>query len=176
MEDLGAYIGSLGLLIAEDRMKDVQAKKSARDLLFGVISLAVGALPLTIGVSLAATAVVWVAHSAATPDTRSERHRAFHAQDAALAATGASVALRVTQAWQQQGRLPADFPLPPQADMNTDYPSLEFVNAFGTWRDTLPGGYYGALADRITREVYTVVNPEQTGEHLVMLMHDTMLP
>jgi hypothetical protein len=176
MEDLAAYIGSLGLLISEDRMKDVQAKKSARDLLFGVISLAVSALPLTVGVGLAATAIVWVAHSMATPDVRAERGMVNRGEDTALAVTGASVALRITQAWQKTGKLSPDFPLPPKADPNADYPSLRFVNAFGKWRDTLPGGYYGALADRITREVYTVVNPAQTGEHLVILMHDTMRP
>ena len=40
---------------------------------------------------------------------------------------------------------------------------------FADWRDTLPGGEFGPLADRMTRLVFTVINPSMMGEHSVTL-------
>jgi hypothetical protein len=78
-----------------------------------------------------------------------------------------SVALRLTQAWQLSGELSHAFPFPPKADPRDPHPSMKFIKDFGKWRDSLPGGYYGRLADRMTREVYTVLSPSQAGEHFV---------
>ncbi|MEI8238512.1 MAG: hypothetical protein WCI22_03765 [Actinomycetota bacterium] len=166
-EDLATYIGSLGQLVVNDRMNDERGIRAGRELLWSAISLVVGAMPLTLAATAATVAVVWVMKDVTTPDTEVTRKQANFGEDLAVTAMASSVALRLTQEWERTGVLSRTFPLPPKADPHSPYPSLQFIRDFGKWRDSLPGGYYGHLADRMTREVYTVLSPSQAGEHLV---------
>ena len=48
LEQLGAYVGLLGQLVVNDQMKDATRRRAGRQLLWNVISVAAGALPLSL--------------------------------------------------------------------------------------------------------------------------------
>jgi hypothetical protein len=168
LDELGAFMAMIGELIVNERMMEAGDRARALGLLTDLAGLLTSAIP---GIALAAgiSMGLLVINSTSTPDPVAEARRAGFGADLASTAAGAAVAEQIANQWKRDGSLPADHPMPPIAEPDAELPSQDFLIAFGEWRIGLPGGEFGALADEVTRHVYSVINPGMMGAHSVTL-------
>jgi hypothetical protein len=167
-EELGAYMAMIGELVVNARVQDATERGRAWRMVATLAGLMTSVLP---GVAIAASvslAMVIVSENTG-PDPKLAARQAGYGADLAATTAGAAVAYQIATQWKADGSLPPDYPMPPAADPNAKFPSQQFLWAFTSWRDNLPGGDWGPMADHVTAAVFAFVNPPLMGTHSVTL-------
>lgn len=165
--DFHQYLGAMGAILMNRRVNDTVLRGKAWDVICDLGGMATAFVPWA-ALGLAASVAVVVVHNQQGPDIRSAQADSLYAGDAALAQAGATVVHTAYAAYIRDGRLPADTPPPPEAEMPVDdLPSSNYLHRFLDWEDTLPGGADGPIGDGIRLALYSVISPWQVGEHVV---------
>lgn len=178
LERYAAYLGMLGGLVGLERVADEAARLARWDLLW--TSLRVGASAVVVGV--AATVAVKLAVAGAervaetwAPDPLRTAADADFAQRWTMTLAAASIAAATWEQWRTAGAVPVSTPAPPWPSRDADDPATDFLVRFARWRDDLPGGADGALADRVSRLVFTVLNPHDAGQGTATVVRNNAL-
>jgi hypothetical protein len=167
-EELGAYMAMIGELVVNARVQNADEQSRAWKMVATLAGLMTSVLPgvaIAAGISLA----IVIVNESTGPDPKLAARQAGYGADLAATTAGAAVAYQIATQWKADGSLPPDYPMPPAADPNAKFPSQRFLWAFTSWRDNLPGGDWGPMADHVTAAVFAFVNPPLMGAHSVTL-------
>lgn len=169
-EQLAAYLGMLGALITW-RLVDDEELRGGQWILLWTAAQALGAaVGGTVGGGVTAAvgakvAVVGLQQALGSwaPDPRRVIVDEHYANRWTLAVAAAAMAIALVDDWRANGAVSAAVPPPPVPDAADDDPVTGFLQRFRDWRTLLPGGVDGALADRVSRLVFTLVAPSSAG-------------
>ncbi|MFM8268084.1 MAG: hypothetical protein ACKOA2_08705 [Ilumatobacteraceae bacterium] len=178
LERYAAYLGMLGGLVGLEQVADEAARLARWDLLWS--SLRVGASAVVVGVAATVAvklAVTGIERAAAAwaPDPLRTAADADFAHRWTMTLAAASIAAATWEQWRTTGAIPTSTAAPPWPSRDADDPATDFLIRFTSWRDDLPGGADGALADRISRLVYTVLNPHDAGQGTATVVRSSTL-
>jgi hypothetical protein len=165
--DVASYVGLIGGLVMNGRLKDAQARRAGWNMLCGAASLAAAMIPGAI-VGAAATAAVMIVQSEAGPDVGSARQNEVYRRDLEMTLMGEAQLRASDQQLRANGTIPATTPLPPKVDPHPRdiLASIQFLRDFQDYLDTLPGGIDGPAGTRIQSRVLIYVNPYTSGADL----------
>jgi len=162
-ELLSGWVGLIGGLIMNERVRGATERRKAWDMLCNIAALAASLAPgvaLGVGVSIA----VMVIHDHHGPDVVKETHDAVWGKSAAVTKAAEYLAREVHRLWVANGRLPRNFAEPPRIDTTVVSPSEQWYNDFEDWMFTLPGGIDGTMANEARHAVWAALNPWLVGE------------
>lgn len=169
-EQLAAYLGMLGALVTWRLVADEELRRGQWLLLWTAAQSLGAAVGGTIGGGVTAAVgakagVVVLQHVAGrwAPDPQRVLVDEQYANRWTLAVAAAAMALALADDWRASGLVDAGLPPPPVPDAADDDPVTGFLQRFRAWRAQLPGGTDGALADRASRLVFTLVAPSAAG-------------
>lgn len=167
VERYAAYLGMLGGLVGLEQVADESARLARWQLVWSAVRVGAGAVvagaAATVAVKLAVAGAERVAAAWAPDPLRTAADADFgHRWTMTLAA--ASIATATWEQWRAEGVVDDRVAAPPWPSQGAADPATEFMVRFTLWRDTLPGGGDGALADRVSRLVFAVLNPQDAGQ------------
>lgn len=171
VEHLAAFLGLLASLLTRHHRADESLRLVAWQLAWAAASAlgaAVGALAGGAGAAIGAKTGVMVLERA-TQRWAPDPERAARDDDYArrwMLATAAAATLAGLVS------MSAGTAAPPRPVVGDADPVSGFLVRFARWRSGLPGGSDGALADRATRLVYTLISPADAGEEVAAAVDD----
>lgn len=169
-EQLAAYLGMLGALVTWRLVDDEQLRGGQWFLLWTAAQSLGAAVGGTVGGGVTAAVgakagVVVLQHVAGNwaPDPQRVIVDEQYANRWTLAVAAAAMAIALVDDWRSSGLVTIHLPPPPVPHADDEDPVSGFLQRFRSWRAALPGGADGALADRASRLVFTLVAPSAAG-------------
>lgn len=168
LENLAAFLGMLTELMRRRARADESTRMVGWEFAWAMAVVVGGAVGASTSGGLAAGAGAKVGVIALktvagqwAPDPARVADDALYAQRWTFTVAAGAALQRLVDEWS------IEVPPPPVPSPDDENPAASFLARFAEWRDRLPGGPDGALADRATRVVYTLIAPPDAGAEVV---------
>lgn len=162
-----SYLALIGGLIVNARVRIVEMRKAAWNIVTDLGSLAVSLVPgVAVGAALT-LGVMYVAHRG-EPDPDAVFREQLRGSDLVITMAAVNLADMLQQKWVAEGKTTYATPDPPELRADEEeLPSVYFIRDFIDWVEGLPGGDLGDMAREAEAVIYSVLNSTVIGEHVL---------